>query len=609
MTFLRRIPIDLVALVVITLAMMATHLPIILHGMQWNDPAWYFHFGNRLVHGEVPFRDYIFQVGPLPIFLDAGFQEIFGERYAASMYVGLATKIVRVGLIFMIARRLAGWHVAALLATFCALDGAFGWIHHWSTPDSHMFLLLSGLFFVVASRAEGRRALAYLFLAGASAGFVVATRQSTAIVLGATLLGASSIMLWRKEYFTPKRYAALWAGFLVGFALIFIVLAALGALGPAIQQMFLDAPRKKNVSGIASIIDALSGGSLGQEWQVTWFGFVRYLAFPAALVGITLYAVSRRGTASSSTIAMLVIPIGVVVGMIIRHSWLSPYSDGPRMALMGLSALAVLFPARLRDWLGLEPLVVIGAGTVPLASDWANEMSMPGPGWGDSPPMIVGIFLLVFASARLAPRLKLAIAGLLATMGLAHYAIWVDADINPFTKDTATEGTLTANAYEDPHPMLRGMKLTAARVATRAWLASHVPPGSTCFMYGNTPAVYDLLGCKNPTKVDTVIADFLTAEDARQAIETLRANPPDFIIAHEHSFTNPSLFVDLIGRVQFYSPLNSDSSRELHVGLRSILDQYEVVGGTKDQLGYERFHQIEWAWDTMGTTWLYRRKR
>ena len=139
-------------------------------------------------------------------------------------------------------------------------------------------------------------------------------------------------------------------------------------------------------------------------------------------------------------------------------------------------------------------------------------------------------------------------------------------------------------------------------------MAAHIPPGSTCFMYGNTPAVYDLLDCTNPTRIDTTIADFLTAGDAREAIATLRAHPPDFIIAHEHSFTNPSLFVDLVGKVQFYSPLNSESSREMHLGMRELVQQYEIVGSTKDVLGGERFRQIEWAWDTMGTTWLYRRK-
>ena len=82
----------------------------------------------------------------------------------------------------------------------------------------------------------------------------------------------------------------------------------------------------------------------------------------------------------------------------------------------------------------------------------------------------------------------------------------------------------------------------------------------------------------------------------------------DFIIAHEQSFTNPSLLVDLTGRVQFYSPLNSDTSRELHVGLRSMIDQYELVGSAKDALGPTLFRQIDWAWDTMGTILLYRRK-
>src|SRR5262245_46571188 len=78
----RKVPINAVALVAIAVFVLATHVRYALHGMCFHDPSWYFHFGNSTLHGAVPYRDYIFQVGPLPIYVDAGFQGVFGETYA-----------------------------------------------------------------------------------------------------------------------------------------------------------------------------------------------------------------------------------------------------------------------------------------------------------------------------------------------------------------------------------------------------------------------------------------------------------------------------------------------------------------------------------------------
>src|SRR5216683_2873756 len=81
--FSRRIPADVIALVAITVGVIVTHVPFERHGMCFNDPSWYFHFGRRVLDGDVPYRDFVFQVGPLPIYTDAAFQKIFGSTYVA----------------------------------------------------------------------------------------------------------------------------------------------------------------------------------------------------------------------------------------------------------------------------------------------------------------------------------------------------------------------------------------------------------------------------------------------------------------------------------------------------------------------------------------------
>jgi hypothetical protein len=283
--------------------------------------------------------------------------------------------------------------------------------------------------------------------------------------------------------------------------------------------------------------------------------------------------------------------------------------DLPRTFLTATTALAVLFPARMRSWLGVEPIVAVGLGGLALASDWANEMSFPGRGWGDNVSTIVGGVLLLLASARLSARMKHAICAGFAVLGLVHFTVCKLRDVHPFTKDTAVEGTLSENLWSTRHPVLKGLRITQARKEILHWLQAQVPPGSTCFMYGNLIAVYDLLRCRNPTRVDTTIADFLSVDDAREVIATLHAEPPEFLIAQEFSFANPSLEAELEGRTAYYSPVNSEAARVLHTGLRSMLPQYESLGFLNDVIGPVLEKQIEWAWDSVSGTRLYRRRR
>ena len=296
-TRLRRIwqatPIDVVAFVVIAVVMTVWHLRYIRTGMCFNDPSWFFHFGRRALEGDAPYRDYIFQVGPLPIYVDAGFQQVFGSKYVASLYAGLAIKILRVQIIWMIARRLAGMRAASALVLFCALDPMFAFAHHWSTAYAQLFLTLAGLLLLVASRADGRAALTYTFFAGLSVALIVSARQSSAVVIGVTLLGCSAVLTYRKEYFSRSRLIALCVGFATGLILVFGALAFGGVLGPAIQQMFLDAPAKKSVTGVVAVIDALSGGA-AIDWNHSWWGGLLYfLALPALLV-LTILILLRK---------------------------------------------------------------------------------------------------------------------------------------------------------------------------------------------------------------------------------------------------------------------------------------------------------------------------
>jgi hypothetical protein len=156
--------------------------------------------------------------------------------------------------------------------------------------------------------------------------------------------------------------------------------------------------------------------------------------------------------------------------------------------------------------------------------------------------------------------------------------------------------------------MLRGIEVPEWRARALEWLSAQVPAGSTCFIYANLPSLYDLLGCTNPTKVDTTIADFYSAGDAEEAARALRERPPDFILAYDNMWMSPDVRLDLGGDVMRYDSWNPRASRNMHVGLRAIIDQYDDLGLAGAAMGPELAKLASYRWDVVDGIRIYRRR-
>lgn len=605
----RKIPVDLAAFFLIVAFVVVTHHKYVRQGMCFNDASWLFHFGKRLLDGDAPYRDYLFQVGPLPIYVDAAFQKVFGTLYIASLYAALLILILRVFVVWVIARRLGGVWTGIGFAFFCALDPAFAFPYHWSVPYANLLITVAGLFLLLAHRSTGRNALLWIAAAGFSAGMIMWARQSTAIMLGIVGAATSGILLVRQQFFTKRLFLAMWAGFVAAILLLFAVLALQGSLGPAIQQMFLDAPAKKGVSGLDAVLDPISGGALihyrfdgTMSW---WTSICFFLGIPLLLTALTLYVGSRKEPIQPQTAAMLVVPGAMMIGLLSRYGEINFFTDMPRTLFTTVMAIAVLAPTRLREWFGLEPVIAFALAGLPLASDWALELSNLGRGWGDPPGLLVGAVLLPLASNRVPKRPKQILAAMLVLAATVHLTYSFRQNINPFGMD----GRLTQTRFAVKHPMLRHIRFNEGRRKVFNWLHAEIPAGSTCFIYGNLPVLYTLLDCKNPTLIDTSAADFMTVNDADRAMAVLLKTPPDFIIAHELAFMNPSLRDPGSDDLKAYGGMNPKVSRSLHLGVKRILDQYDDIGYAGDIMGPKLVQITHDRWDIIDAVRLYRRKQ
>jgi hypothetical protein len=604
---LRAVPVDVIAIIAIAAVILVTHVRIVRHGVPFNDSAWFFHFGRRILHGDTPYRDFVFQAGPLPLYVDAAFQRLFGPHYPSSLYAGLFIKILRVWVMWLLVRRIAGWRVAALIAVFCAFDPSFAFAHHWSTSWASLFTILCTLFLVLATRTDR---LDYLALAGLCAALISFARQSCGAMTWLVLFGATTAMALRGEFFTRRRYLALWGGFAAGIAVMALALIAVGALGPAIQQMFIDGAEKKGVSGFAAVLDAVSGGALTDYGHTWWGGLLLFLGVPALVIGALFALVSRDRPVSTNTLGLLVLPVMLIYGLLTRYGVMFVTADLPRTCFEVTTAIAIVWPDRIRAWFGLEPIEAIALGAVPMASDWAMELSFPGRGWGDGTALVIGMLLFTLASRRLPERAKRWIAGALAVTALVHVGWYRVQHRNPFALHDAEDGTLRENRFNLRNPIFRGMKVNESRQKVVTWLTEQVRPHSTCFVYANLPILYDILDCTNPTRLDSTIGDYPSYADGVEAAERLRAHPPDYIVAHDAFWTMPAISVDTGGKLENYGGLwNMRAIREVHMALRSIIDQYETVGLAKDVLGPALTEQAHGPghWDSLDGLHLYRR--
>jgi hypothetical protein len=158
---------------------------------------------------------------------------------------------------------------------------------------------------------------------------------------------------------------------------------------------------------------------------------------------------------------------------------------------------------------------------------------------------------------------------------------------NPFAHPLAQDGPLARQHHravvnDVRHPLLLGQRISEPRATALAWLASQIEPGATCFIHGDLPVLYSLLGCRNPTRLDTTAASLITDRDAADATLALRAAPPRYLLVHEKRLL----------------------SDRVDLGLA----RYESVATLGEVLGEELAKQAAASWDGIDTLHLYRRR-
>jgi hypothetical protein len=257
----------------------------VCYGLFFNRSIWLSVLGfsvapaERVMQGEVPYRDFFYNYTPGILWLNALLMKLFGATVMTVNLGVFAFKLLTLGALFYAARRLTSSRLALIPVAL-----TLGWIGYkyifgvYPTQYSMLFILL-GLIAMLKYDESGR--LFWLILGGAMVGTVFVFKYNVGILLfasGTGVAAARELMIADKAAFKKRllgsatRVAAFWLGFAVVTGAMVAYMAANHALGPMIahftsfvgeygEQRAIGLPAVRLLApSIAAIVLAAAGG-------------------------------------------------------------------------------------------------------------------------------------------------------------------------------------------------------------------------------------------------------------------------------------------------------------------------------------------------------------
>lgn len=254
---------------------------------------------ERVMEGETPYRDFLYNYTPGLLWLNAALFKMAGATLMTARAGVLAAKVLTALLIFQLTRRfLSGWFALAPVVMTLAWIGYADILKVFPTQYG-MPLLLASCFTVLRSQTAGstRTKVLWLILSGALAGLTFIFKQNVGIftLLAAATSVAYAVMTGSKEQSPDRRsarilqyIAAVGAGFTLAVAPMLAYLAARSALGPMISHFSRHAAEYGEAKGIALPSPLLLVPSALVAGFLVALGWVIRLKKPAAATGLVV---------------------------------------------------------------------------------------------------------------------------------------------------------------------------------------------------------------------------------------------------------------------------------------------------------------------------------
>jgi hypothetical protein len=238
----------------ISLSLLAPAVCLLFAFLWWNrflgvtNEGWHFFFAHQIVHGKVPYRDFYLFVPPLLQLEMAATIELFGEHLIVSQVVGL----IEAGILAVVLYR---WLARVFPASDAFLASATGMIICMANRTEELHALhMSAIFHTTVAGAVATLAVdarrvrtSYAFWGGLLAGLALLVKQTSGVAAVLSLplmlaLAARQFYGWKKAWQVVVLFTA---GCAIPLVIVSVWLAANGALGAAVSDIFLRGPSSK----------------------------------------------------------------------------------------------------------------------------------------------------------------------------------------------------------------------------------------------------------------------------------------------------------------------------------------------------------------------------
>jgi hypothetical protein len=494
------------------------------HGFNYREDGYLLTLGERVLRGDVLYRDISYLRPPLSVAIQAALLAwIPGYAVAASRWYLAGQVTVILVVVFLLLRRVEPAAPTRALYALGAVAYAFtgGWPPMaWHTVDSILFSVLATWALVSAGE---RRSAGLAALAGALAASAALCKQGfVAVVVGGFLLSLTrpgrEIGRWR------------WAGamaYLAGAgvvaALVVAYLVHHDALAAFVRSVLL-APREITRDVFQrSALDLLVRVHLPY-----WIGAVVGLAL---LAPVALPMPGRARLALAAAVAAWLAVTLWVEQAGRRVQW--HFLVQPAYTLIWIGGVSLLIGrVRARVRLASGAAWALGLALCTLyASSWSFVGIRLALGHVLALPLTLLALVRRDAPAGTAPDPSLPGRRFAAACVLAYAAVFmVFLQIAVPSLDVSRLAVTVPFATE----RLAGIRSSPLRVrgvdGVVALVRRETRPGEHVLAFMDFPALYFLAERANPTRVDWFLPEELTREEAERALADLRARPPRMVI-------------------------------------------------------------------------------
>lgn len=290
---IQRLPVrraeELVALISLGLLLCAD-LVLIRFGLDAEDEGYFLEQATRVVHGQVPYRDFDSFYTPALLYLHAAMLSLFSNTPVIDLrVVGLLGRLVLAGGLYVLCRPLTRPALAVLPALYIllGLDRVPSvWEPHPGWPSAALTVVAAWTFSRLPF-ASGARRSAVLVAIGATAALVFAFKQNAGVLLGLALLVMTA---WQGiDGLRTDVTRGLRA---VQFGLLLLVVAATAWLitphaSPSVVAYFLIPVTVAGLAAIVPVRVSASGRSVASWLRVLgWLGLGGILVSAPWLVAL-----------------------------------------------------------------------------------------------------------------------------------------------------------------------------------------------------------------------------------------------------------------------------------------------------------------------------------